>query len=138
MIVVTAEVDSGILSRGSAMLDFEALSSGKPVPAVDAGDLKRVWELTSKAPRVESATPAALGWSVRVIAGQCSPGADPLAEFFRAALLRPLIEDGLLDEWRDGERPHYVVFQTLGTFPLPEGIQRFRPDQFIDALRREQ
>src|SRR3954454_20557938 len=115
MIVVAAEVDSGILSSGSAMLDFEALSSGKSVPPVDAGDLKRVWELTSKAPRVESATPAALGLSVRVIAGQCSPGADPIAVFFRAALLRPLIEDGLLDEWRDGECLPYVVFQTLGT-----------------------
>jgi hypothetical protein len=28
------------------------------------------------------------------------------------------------------------VFQALATFPLPEGIQRFRADEFADALRK--
>jgi hypothetical protein len=73
---------------------------------------------------------------MRLIAGQCRLGADPLAIFFRVALLRPLLESGLLDEWRDGDRPHDVVFQTLATFPLPEGIQNFRADEFADALRK--
>lgn len=118
------------------MLDFESLLSGKPVPPVDASDIKRVWELISEAPGGERATPASVGWDVRLIAGQCSQGADPLAIFFRVALLRPLLESGLLDEWRDGECPHDVVFRTLATFPLPEGIQRFRPDEFIDTLRK--
>lgn len=95
------------------MLDAESLLSGKPVAPVDASDMKRVWELTSEAPSGGSATPASVGWDVRLIAGQCSQGADP-----------------------DSERPHHVVFQTLATFPLPEGIQRFRPDEFIDTLRK--
>src|SRR6266567_4139730 len=118
------------------MLDFESLTSGKPVPVVDASDMRRVWELTSEAPRPEGAAPGSVGWDVRVIAGQCSQGADPVAVFFRVALLRPLLESGLLEEWRDGERPHYLVFQTLATFPLPEGFQQFRPDEFIDTLRK--
>ena len=127
---------SGILARGSTVLDFESLLSGKPVPPVDASDMKRVWELTSEAASSESATPACVGWDVHLIAGQCSQGADPLAVFFRVALLRPLLESGLLDEWRGGEHPHYVVFQALATFPLPEGIQCFRTDEFIETLRK--
>ena len=118
------------------MLDFESLLSGKPVPPVNVSDMKRVWELTSEAPHGKSAAHASVGWDVRVIAGRCSQAADPLAVFFRVALLRPLLESGLLEEWRDGERPHYLVFQTLATFPLPEGFQQFRPDEFIDTLRK--
>jgi len=118
------------------MLDFESLSSGKPVPAVDASDVRRVWELTSKAPRPEGAAPGSIGWDVRLIADQCSQGADPLAVCFRAALLKPLLESGLLDEWRYGDRPYDVVFQALATFPLPEGFQKFRAEEFTDALRK--
>jgi len=76
-----------------------------------------------------------VGWDVSLINRQCSPG-DPLAVFFRVALLRPLLQSGLLDNWRDGDRPRDVVFQTLATFPLPEGIQSFRPDEFAGALRK--
>ena len=117
------------------MLDFESLSSGKPVPAVEASDVKRVWELTSEAARHQGATPGSVGFDKRLVASQCSEGADPLAVFFRVALLRPLVESGLLDNWRDGDRPHDVVFQTLATFPLPDGIQNFRTDEFARALR---
>jgi hypothetical protein len=120
------------------MLDFESLSSAKPVPAVAASDMKRVWALTSEAPRPEGAALGSVGWDIRLIAGQCSQGADPLAVFFRAALLRPLLESGTLDDWRDGDHPHDVVFQALATFPLPKGIQAFRPDEFADALRKAQ
>jgi hypothetical protein len=118
------------------MLDFESLSSGKPVPTVDAGDMKRVWELTSEVARSHSATPGSVGLDVRLIASQCSEGADALAVFFRVALVRPLLDSGLLDNWRDGDRPYDVVFQALATFPLPEGIQNFRPDEFADALSK--
>ena len=118
------------------MLDFEALSSGKPLPPVDASDMKRVWELTSDARRGEIGAPGSLSWDVRLISGQCSQSADPLAVFFRVALLRPMLESGLLDAWRDGDHPDDLVFQTLATFGLPEGIQGFRPDEFIDALRK--
>jgi hypothetical protein len=117
------------------MLNFESLSSGKPVPAVEASDMKRVWELTSEASRPEGVPPGSVGWGAHLIAAQCSQGADPLAVFFRVALLRPLLKSGLLDEWRDGDCPGDVVFQTLATFPLPEGIQSFRADEFADALR---
>jgi tellurite methyltransferase len=47
-----------------------------------------------------------------------------------------LEESGLLDDWRDGDRPYDVVFQALARFALPEVIQTFRPDEFADALRK--
>ncbi len=118
------------------LLDFKSLSSGKPVPAVNADDMKRVWELISQTPRPEGAGPGSVSWDVRLIADKCSQGADPLAVFFRIALLRPLLESGLFNEWRAGDRPYDVVFQVLATFPLPEGIQAFRPEEFEDALRK--
>jgi hypothetical protein len=118
------------------MLDFEALSSGKEVPAVDAVDMKRVWELVSDVPCDNNAATGSIGLDVRLIAGRCSHGADPLAVFFRVALLRPLLQSGSLDEWCDGDHPSDVVFQTLASFPLPEGVQNFRPNEFIHALRK--
>ena len=120
----------------SIMLDSNALLSGKPIPAVDPSDMRRIWELISEAPPPESAGVGVRGWNANLIADQCSQGADPLAVFYRAALLKPLLESGLLDNWRDGDSPHDVVFQALAAFPLPEGIQGFRPDEFIDALKK--
>jgi hypothetical protein len=113
----------------------ESLSSGKPIPAVEASDMKRVWELTSETTRHKAATPGSVAININLVVSQCSEDADPLAVFFRVALLRPLVEGGLLDNWRDGDRPHDVVFQTLARFPLPNGIQNFRPDEFARALR---
>jgi hypothetical protein len=45
-----------------------------------------------------------------------------------------LLGTELLDTWRDADRPHDIVFETLARFPLPEGIQNFRPDEFVNAL----
>ena len=118
------------------MLDFKSLQSGEPVPAADASDMKRVWELTSEALRRESAEAGSVGWDIRLIAGQCGQGADPLAVWARVALLRALLQRGLLDDWRGGDRPYDVVFQALATFPLPKGIQGFRHEEFADALRK--
>lgn len=118
------------------MLDLESLLSGKPIPPVDANDVKRIWELTFDSPEGQQAPNACMGWDVRLVIEQCSQGADPLAVFFRASLLKSLREGELPDEWRDGGRFHDVVFQTLATFPLPEGIQSFRPDEFVEALRK--
>jgi len=128
---------SGMLCclAGTAMLDFEALSSGKAAPVVDASDMKRVWELTANAPGVATRAPGSVGWDVRLVAGQCSHGADPVAVFFRVTLLRLLLENGLLDEWNDGNRLNDLVFETLAAFPVPEGFQGYRPDEFIEKLR---
>ena len=120
------------------MLDFESLSAGAPVPTVEPSDVKRVWEFTSEMPGRLGQAPGAVGWDIDLIAGQCSEGADPIAVFFRTALLRPLLDDGSLEGWREGERIHEVVFRMLATFPMPDGIQGFRLEGFVEALRTMQ
>jgi hypothetical protein len=61
------------------MLDFESITSGKPIPAVDTSDLKRVWQLISEAPRAKGAATGTVSWDISLVAGQCSQGADALA-----------------------------------------------------------
>ena len=77
-----------------------------------------------------------IAFDIRLVASRCSEGADPLAVFVRAALVKPLLDSGVLNDWRDGEQPYDIVFQTLAMFPLPDGMQNFRPDEFIEALKR--
>jgi hypothetical protein len=127
--------DSVILI-GGYMLDFESLSSGKPVPPVDASDMKRLWELTSKEPKREVESSGGVAWDIRLISEQCSQGSDPLAVWLRVALLRALQGTGLLDNWCDSDRPREIVFQTLAKFPLPEGIQNFHPDELAETLNK--
>jgi hypothetical protein len=84
--------------------------------------------------RTAEGTPGALSFDVRPIRQLCGQDADPVAVWTRVSLLRLLLATGLLDKWRDTDRPHDIVFETLARFPLPEGIQNFRPDEFADAL----
>jgi len=116
------------------MLDFESLRSGKSVPAVDMSDIKRVWGLISELPQPETEPSGPVGWDIRLIRERCSQGADPVAVWARVVLLRMLLGTELLDKWRDADRPHDIVFETLARFALPEGIQNFRPDEFVNAL----
>jgi len=127
------EANSVILIQGY-MLDFESLRSGKSVPAVDMSDIKHVWGLISELPQPETEPSGPVGWDIRLIRERCSQGADPVAVWARVALLRMLLGTELLDKWRDADRPQYIVFETLARFPLPEGIQNFHPDEFVNAL----
>jgi hypothetical protein len=118
------------------MLDLDSMSAATPIPPVDLKDLRRVWEFTSQSPQPEGGPACSTGWDLRLIEEQCSQGADPVAVFFRVALLGPLLQSGLLDNWRDGERPFDIVFEALADYPLPEGVQGFRPDAFAEALTK--
>ena len=116
-----------------AMFDFE--SGSFPVPAVNKSDMKRVWEWElTFVPLPETQSSGCVSFDIRLIREQCSQGSHPLAVWVRVSLLRLLLGTGLLDKWRDADRPHDIVFETLARFPLPEGIQNFRPDEFADAL----
>jgi hypothetical protein len=82
--------------------------------------------------------PGTVGFEIALIAQQCGEGADPVAVFFRTALLQSLLQTGLLDVWRDGDRLYDVVFEAIAAFPLPHGLQGFRPEDFGEALRKNQ
>jgi len=46
-----------------------------------------------------------------------------------------LFQTGLLDKWREGDRPSDAVFQAGATYSLEQGVQGFDPAAFIECLR---
>jgi hypothetical protein len=93
---------------------------------VDVGDMKRMWEHETKR-QSESST----SWADSTDGLE----AHPPAVSARVTLLLALLRTRFLDPWRDGDRPSDSVFETLATFPIPEGIENFRPEEFVNTLR---
>ena len=118
------------------MTDFGSLESGTPLPPVNANDLKRVWYLIQahKGQPTEQDV-GTVGFSARMISQPCEPGADVIAVFFRAVLLKHLFQTGLLDDWREGNEPTDPVFRVGAIFPMEQGVQGFDPATFIERLR---
>jgi hypothetical protein len=101
---------------------------GKPVPAVRADDVGRVWCFL--------ASEQAPGRSVseKLLAGLCDSNADVLAVWFRATLVEILLQQGRLDRWREGNSLHVKVFEVAAGFPFPKGPGNADPDAFVAAL----
>ncbi len=119
------------------MLDLKSLMSGAAVPLVAADDVKRVWDFITKANPAIGTARGAVGFDVRLIAEQCGEGADPVAVCARVSLLQTLLHIELLDHWRDGNGPYDAVFEAIAAYPLPDGVQRFRGEDFAEALRNK-
>ena len=114
------------------MTEPGSLESDTPLRSVNAHDLKRVWALLRN---VIADHGVGVGIAAGMISQQCEPGADVIAVFFRAALLRYLFESGYLDDWREGNDPTDTVFQVAAVFPMETGVQGFDPAAFIERLR---
>jgi hypothetical protein len=126
------------------MSDFEPMNAGKPTPAVDSADIRRVWTFMGKAraaagqdKQQEAAEqPSSIGFSPESLAQECSPGADIFAVWLRTAILELLSQQGLLNSWlQDGELDERV-FGVVASFPIA-GIEQFNPDEFLEELRSE-
>jgi hypothetical protein len=128
------------------MSDCESLTSKTPLRPVDPDDVRRVWDLIlqvspafwpdrATAGRAGDPRAPTMGIDVRLVAQHCSPSADVLAVFFRTALLQALIEQDMLNDWREGKEFRHSVFEAAATFPLPKGVESFDPNAFIDRLR---
>jgi hypothetical protein len=120
------------------MNGFGSLESGKPLPPVNADDLKRVWHLIQQVAidrPVESGSQGGVGIAAKLIAQQCEAGADVFSVFFRATILQHLFQTELLDKWRDGNEPGDAVFQVGATFPMELGEQGFDPGAFLERLQ---
>jgi hypothetical protein len=76
-----------------------------------------------------------MGFSQRLLAQQCSAGADVLAVFWRTSLVNIMVQQGVLDEWREGNELREPVFWGAATFPLPNGLNHFEVAEFIGKLR---
>lgn len=122
-------------------MDFSALTAGGPIPTVNPGDLRGVWELMrethaeflgNREPELGGQQPA-IGICVSLLAQACSPGANVLAVWARSALLGILVHQGLLTSWQRGTQLDDAVFDVAATFPIP-GLDRFDPDAFLQQL----
>jgi hypothetical protein len=115
---------------------FKSLTPRTPVAAVAPNDLKRVWRVFLETDRARPAN--ATGFTsidAKLIAQECSSGAEVLAVVFRTALLKEMVKQGLLNDWREGNELRDIVFSTAASFPLQDGMESFDPDAFIEQLR---
>lgn len=106
---------------------------GRPVPAVHAGDVKRVSSFLSEQP----ADPRAQGqasFNLKLLAGLCDKNADVLAVWFRATLVEALRKEGRLERWREVNSLRDKVFDVAAAFPLPEGPANADLGAFVAAL----
>lgn len=122
-------------------MDFSALTAGGPIPSVNPGDLRGVWELMHETHAEFLGNPepelggqqTAIGIDVRLLARVCSPEANVLAVWARSAMLGILVHQGLLTSWQRGNQLDDSVFDVAATFPIP-GLDRFDPDTFLQQL----
>ena len=108
---------------------------GRPVPAVRADDLRRIWSfLISMQTADTKAQEGSTSVSLKLLAGLCDPHANVLAVWFRAALIETLHREGRLDRWRQGDSLTERVFEITASFPLPQGPEKFDLDALMAAL----
>jgi hypothetical protein len=124
------------------MMNLPSVLNGAPIPTVEANDVKRVWSLMSlsmaemRADQSGTQTAApTMGFSQSLLAQQCSSGADVLAVYLRASLISMLLQQGFLEEWHEGNELREPVFWGASTFPLPNGLNNFNPDEFVTRLK---
>jgi hypothetical protein len=84
---------------------LESLLESRPLPPVNAEDLKRVWELMQRVKAEHGSHGVGIAIDKRFISQQCDPSADVIAVFFRATLPQSLFQSGLLDHWREANEP---------------------------------
>ncbi|MCU1262270.1 MAG: hypothetical protein JWO80_5155 [Bryobacterales bacterium] len=110
------------------MVDVESVIEGN-IPTVSPLDIQRLWSLQSQH------STGSLGYSIEVILQVCeSASADPIAVWARTALIGILLQQGVLESWRENDCLSQVVFDAAGTFPLPTGLQGLNPSEFIAWL----
>jgi hypothetical protein len=108
-------------------------SPNRPIPAVDPQVLRAVWDFFEQArakfPGIES---SALNVDVRLLAGICRPGANPVALIMRRALI-DLWVDEELDDRQKGAQLEGPMFEIAAAFPIPR-LDRFNPDDFLKQM----
>jgi hypothetical protein len=110
------------------MLDLHSMLDGN-IPAVSSLDIQRLWSLQSQD------RGGSVSYSAKAISQVCeSESADPIAVGARTMLLRVLLEQGVLENWRESDGLSKVVFDAAAEFPLPTGLQGLNPDEFVAVL----
>ncbi len=119
--------------RTSHMLDPESVISGA-IPAVSPLAVQRLWSLQAQLPPESR---GAVSFSAKLIAQICEPdSSDPIAVWARFALIGILLQQGLLEKWREHDSLHNSVFEAAAVFPLPNGLQGVNADDLVNTLPR--
>jgi hypothetical protein len=109
---------------GSTMLDLKSMIDGN-IPSVNSIDIQRFWAMQSQHPGAIC---------TKAILQVCeSNSADPVAVGARTTLLRVLLEQGALENWRENDGLSKAVFDAAASFPLPTGLQGVNPSEFVAA-----
>lgn len=111
------------------MLSLESAMRGDAIPVVDAEDLRRVWAQMSVigAPNTSICT--------ELLSQQCtSASADVIAVALRALFIKIVLDEGLLENYQDGETLRAIVFEKAAILPLPTGLQAFDAEKFLETL----
>ena len=107
------------------MLDLHSMLDGN-IPTVSSLDIQRFWAMQSQHPGAIC---------TKAILQVCeSESADPVAVGARTMLLRTLLEQGVLENWRENDGLSKVVFDAAAAFPLPTGLQGLNPSEFVAVL----
>ena len=107
------------------MRDLKSMIDGN-IPAVSSLDIQRFWA-------IQSQHPGAI--CTKAILQVCeSESADPIAVGARTALIGILLQQGVLENWRENDGLSKVVFEAAAAFPLPTGLQGLNPSEFVASL----
>ena len=114
------------------MLDLKSMIDGN-IPAVSSVDIQRFWAMQSQhEPQHDGAS---VSYSTKAILQICeSESADPIAVGARTMLLRTLLQQGILENWREGNSLTKEVFDAAAAFPLPTGLRGLNPNEFVALL----
>jgi hypothetical protein len=106
----------------------------EPVPTANSTDVRRIWSFLALERARDALGQAGVSYSVQVLAEHCEASVNVLAVFLRATLVDALLQQGLLDGWREGNAPSDSVFEVAATFTLPRGLTEVDFQAFITAL----
>jgi hypothetical protein len=103
------------------------------LPAVDANDLKVLWQQWgSKFGQAQKATGA---WHATALRAMLRPTVDFDVLLFRCMMLVPLFRQGDLAAWQHDAELDTVVFKVAATFTLNREREGFPGNAILDELR---
>jgi hypothetical protein len=108
-------------------------SLGRPVPAVGAEDLRRVWTFLASE-RARGAYEGGESIALKLLADICEANANVLAVWFRATLVEAVMQQRGSDRWREGKSLRDRVFEVAASFPLPRGVENADFAAIVAAL----
>lgn len=117
-----------------SMLHLKSIINGN-IPAASPLDIQRLWSLQSQHSADSGASYSTASYSTKAILQVCeSESADPIAVCARTALIKILLQQGVLENWRENDGLSKAVFEAAAAFPLPAGLQGLNPSEFVASL----